>query len=132
MNKVRKQRRSPVLPDWRRLVLGLLAVFLMCAQGSAAIAHTHSHDELAELAHSSHIAPISSDSPGPVKTNPVNSCPLCHSSLGASPLLPLSAMSFVVPPVLRGIATADFDRRPPGSPPSGVWRVRGPPSTLHI
>lgn len=132
MTWFRTQRRSLALPDWRRLVLGLLAVLLMSAQGAAAIAHTHSHAELADLSRSSDIAPIRSDSPQPVNTNPVVSCPLCHSSLGAAPVLPLTAVSFAAPVLSGDIATTDLDQRPSDTAPAGVWRVRGPPLPLHI
>ncbi|WP_417493270.1 hypothetical protein [Maricaulis sp.] len=124
-------RNSAVMPDWRRLGLGLVVVLLMSLQGAAAMAHRNAHYQEFEQDHASLMAQSGFDAPMPGNPAPAAQCKLCHASIGAVSILPVSqgilSAAFMVSRVARPV----LHQPPPLAVPDGAWRVRGPPISLH-
>lgn len=131
MSSFHHHRRLPASPDWRRLVLGLIVALLMSLQGAAALAHGHTHDEGYRLAQAGPNAPSMPDAPIPGKSTPAAQCQLCHSPFGAASILPASVAGLASLLTITDAARPVLHQAQPRTAPSGVWRVRGPPLSLH-
>lgn len=131
MSLFRHHRRMAAAPDWRRLVLSLIVAVLMSAQGAAALAHSHSHNADYQLAQADINAPAMPGAPLPGKTTPAAQCQLCHAPFGAASILPASAAGGAASLTVTGAAHAIEHPAHPRKAPNGVWRVRGPPTSLH-
>jgi hypothetical protein len=131
MNLYRHHRRTMVSPGWRRLAVGLIVAVLMSVQGTAALAHDHSHDENYRPVQAEPGAQETPDAPVPGKATPLAQCQLCHSPFGTVSILPASTAGLSTALTITGIAGPVLDQVRPRAAPSGVWHVRGPPLSRH-
>lgn len=131
MSLFHQHRRKSGSPDWRRLALGLIVALLMSVQGAAAMAHGHSHAADYGLSLTGQDTPAAPDAPLPGKTTPAAQCQLCHSPFGASSILPAAAAGPATMLTVTGAAHPAVPEAHPRAAPMGVWRVRGPPLSLH-
>ena len=136
MSQHRHHRRITAAPDWRRLALGVIAALLMSVQGAAALAHNHSHDEgyglvQAGINDTAALVDFEPGKPIPGKSAPAAQCLICHSPAGAASILPVSTAGLALILSVTDAARPILHSAHPRAAPKGVWRVRGPPSSLH-
>ncbi|WP_417490589.1 hypothetical protein [Maricaulis sp.] len=132
MRLPQSHHRNPAsLPDWRRVGLGLVAVLLMSLQGAAALAHRNAHYQEFEPAYTSPTAVAGSDAPIPGNSPPAAQCKLCQSSIEAVSILPGTQAGLSMPFTVSIAARPVLHQARPRAPPGSVWRVRGPPPSLH-
>ncbi len=124
-------RRRVTVPDWRRLTLGLIVALLMSVQGTAVLAHGHSHDAGNSLAPAGQNAPAVPDAPVPGKSAPAAPCQLCHSPFGAASILLASTTELATLLTVTSASACALHQPLARATPNGVWRVRGPPLSLH-
>tara|TARA_R110000868_G_scaffold11644_6_gene56957 strand:+ start:36834 stop:37301 length:468 start_codon:yes stop_codon:yes gene_type:complete len=131
MSLFHHHRRIAASPDWRRLALGVIVALLMSVQGAAALAHGHGHDGDYRSAQAGPDAPAVPDAPLPGRSTPAAHCQLCHSPFGSTSILPAAAAGQATLLTVTGADRPVLYQAHPRAAPKGVWRVRGPPLSLH-